>query len=134
MVTKHILLIEPDVVLGKTIASALSGAGYVVHQCRTAQEAVSIADTTNFDLVICELLLVSHSGIEFLYEFRSYVDWQDIPVIIFSVVPPTEFNTSRDVLINELLVKEYFYKPNTSISQLIHYIDSLFAVSVDEAV
>lgn len=120
-----ILLIEPDVVLARSINSALSGSGYVVSACYTAQEAVNLADSVNFDLVISELLLVGHSGLEFLYEFRSYADWQRTPVIIFSIVPPTEFAGSRDGLFSQLGVSAYLYKPNTSLSQLMSCIESV---------
>lgn len=117
-----ILLVEPDHILATTYAEALLGAGHHVVAAATAQTAIQAADALMPDLVILELQLVEHSGIEFLYEFRSYVDWQVIPVIIQTHVPPTEFNGSRQLLKTELGVQAYLYKPHTSLRELVAHV------------
>lgn len=114
-----ILLIEPDAVLAKTYGQALQAAGHEVTICAGAQTGVLAADHAQPDLVILELQLVEHSGIEFLYEFRSYVDWQAIPVILHTQVPQNEFAGSLDLLKNELNVGAYLYKPQTKLKDLI---------------
>jgi DNA-binding response OmpR family regulator len=115
----HILLIEPDRVLATTYARALAAAGHQVQAAATAQQAISAADSRRPDLVLLELQLVEHSGIEFLYEFRSYPDWQTIPLIIHSQVPPAEFSDSWQLLHAELGVRGYLYKPQTSLRRLL---------------
>ena len=117
-----LLLVEPDRVLAKTYAEALLGAGHHVVAAATAQGAIQAADALVPDLVILELQLVEHSGIEFLYEFRSYVDWQDKPVIIQTHVPPAEFGGSRQLLKTELGVGAYLYKPHTSLRELLAHV------------
>jgi DNA-binding response OmpR family regulator len=114
-----ILLVEPDVLLGRTYADALEQAGHKVIIAPTAQRAVFAADKIKPDLVILEIQLVSHSGIEFLYEFRSYHDWKRIPVLILSQVPPGEFAGSRELLREQLGVVAYHYKPQTSLAKLL---------------
>jgi two-component system phosphate regulon response regulator PhoB len=114
-----ILLIEPDRLLAETYFLALDQAGHRVMACAGAQTAVLVADRQRPDLVILELQLVEHSGIEFLYELRSYPEWQDIPVIVHSLVPPAEFRSSRRLLEEDLGVKAYLYKPRTSLRQLL---------------
>src|SRR5665213_608152 len=115
----QILLVEPDRLLAETYSQALTGAGHKVMIAPGAQAAISAADTARPDLVILELQLVEHSGIEFLYEFRSYPEWQDIPVLIHSGVPAGEFTDSWQIMGQELGVDVYLYKPRTSLSQLI---------------
>jgi DNA-binding response OmpR family regulator len=115
----RILLIEPDRVLAESYVQALIHAGHEVQAAGGAQAAVMSADAILPDLVILELQLVEHSGIEFLYEFRSYADWQDVPVIIHSQVPPAEFADNRQLLRGELGVKTYLYKPRTSLAELL---------------
>lgn len=122
---KLVLLVEPDVVLGEIYAKALKSRAYIVKHVTGAQEAVIAADDSRPDLVICELQLVGHSGIEFLYEFRSYSDWQDIPVIVLSSVPPLEFNGSRNGLKEQLGVDIYLYKPSTSITEMLRVVDEI---------
>jgi DNA-binding response OmpR family regulator len=114
----QILLIEPDRVLAETYRQALLGAGHRVVCCASAQAGIISADQHRPDIIVLELQLVEHSGIEFLYELRSYPDWQDIPAIIHSHVPPSEFTTSRQLLRGQLGVKTYLYKPNASLRDL----------------
>jgi DNA-binding response OmpR family regulator len=126
----QILLVEPDYKLARIYKKALEEHGHTVDLANTAQTGVMSADNQKPDLVILELQLVEHSGIEFLYEFRSYNEWQGIPVIVHSQVPPGEFNGSWQVLTDELGVQEYMYKPKTSLKQLTNKIDALLAVKV----
>lgn len=116
--SSRILLIEPDHLLGESVANGLGDNGWLVQRAYTAQEALNIADQNVLDLVICELQLVDHSGIEFLYEFKSYPEWQAIPVIIYSIVPPSEFSRHLTGLQNHLGVAAYLYKPRTTLRQL----------------
>src|SRR6267142_5468877 len=113
-----ILLIEPDRVLADTYRQALTADGHQVTTVSGAQAAISAADDAKPDLVVLELQLVEHSGIEFLYEFRSYTDWQTVPVIVQTQVPPGEFQDSWPLLQQELGVQVYLYKPQTSLKRL----------------
>lgn len=117
-----VLIIEPDKILAQTYAIALHAAGHQPVCCTNAQQAIFAADAQTPDVVLLELQLVRHSGIEFLYEFRSYSEWQNIPVIIHSQVPPTEFIDNYDMLKEELGVVDYLYKPHTSLTKLAAHI------------
>src|SRR5438309_2019280 len=104
---KNILLVEPDYILARIYSQALNRAGYKVTLASNAQMAITLADKKQPDLVILELQLIEHSGIEFLYEFRSYQEWQAIPVIINSHVPPGEFSLSWSILKEDLAISNY---------------------------
>jgi DNA-binding response OmpR family regulator len=114
----NILLIEPDRLLAETYAAALKSQGHELAVCATAQSGIFAADEKKPDLVIVELQLVEHSGIEFLYEFRSYSEWQNVPVIVLSVVPKSEFSGSWELLTNQLGISDYLYKPDTPLKKL----------------
>jgi DNA-binding response OmpR family regulator len=126
----RILLLEPDKLLANTYLKALQAAGYEVDVCHAAQSAIHSADKVKPDIVIVELQLVSHSGIEFLYEFRSYADWQDVPIIILTNVPVNEFVSCEQLLMNEMNVKLYLYKPHTSLRKLLQSINELTSANV----
>lgn len=115
----QILLIEPDRILAESYVLALQAAGHEVQAAGSAQAAIMSADVIKPDVVVLELQLVEHSGIEFLYEFHSYPDWQNIPVLLQTGVPQSEFKDSWQLLQRELGVKEYLYKPRTSLKQLV---------------
>lgn len=119
----QILLIEPDRLLAENYVQVLQHSGHNVTAASSAQSAILAADQAHPQLVILELQLVEHSGIEFLYEFRSYPEWQNVPVILQSQVPPTEFSASAQLLKGELGVRAYLYKPHTSLSQLVSAIN-----------
>ncbi len=121
----QILLIEPDRVLAETYKKTFESAGHNVATASNAQSAITAADTVKPDVVLLELQLINHSGIEFLYEFRSYDDWRSVPVIILSNIPLAEFDGSHDLLVKELGVDTYFYKPTTSIKSLLSAINQL---------
>lgn len=123
-----ILLIEPDRVLAETYFQSLTAAGHTVVACAGAQAAILAADQTPPDLVVVELQLVEHSGIEFLYEFRSYPEWQAIPVVAHTQVPPAEFRGNSQLLQTELGVQTYLYKPRTTLRQLLRSINDLLPV------
>ncbi len=126
----NILLIEPDRLLAGTYRQVLQTAGHSVVMCASAQSAVFAADAIKPDLVILELQLIEHSGIEFLYEFRTYPEWQSIPVILHTNVPPKEFSGSWDMLKEQLGVAAYYYKPLTTLRTLMRAVNDVAAVPV----
>jgi DNA-binding response OmpR family regulator len=113
----RILLLEPDRVLAQQYTSFLVGEGYAVSWREDAQSGVIMADKYQPDLVIIELLLAGHSGIEFLYEFRSYADWRTVPALILSNVAKRDIGVP-DSTLSELGVGAYLYKPETTLGLL----------------
>lgn len=124
MGSMKILLIEPNYSLGWTYQQALNKAGHKVNWQRTASAAIAAADTDCPDAVILELQLAGHSGIEFLYEFRSYTDWQNIPVILHTMVGEEQFALQRHQF-DSLGITSFLYKPATSLRQLTRAISEV---------
>lgn len=114
----RVLLIEPDLPLATTYAAALRTGGCQVDHRAGAQAAVAAADAARPDVVVMELLLAGHNGLEFLYEFRSYADWQDIPIVLLTNVSPGELAVSRTALA-QLGISVHLYKPHASLGQLL---------------
>ena len=120
-----VLLVEPDKPLAQIYVNALQAAGHSVTARAGAQAAISAADEHKPDIVILELQLVQHSGAEFLYEFRSYADWLDVPIIVLTNIPAGDVAGSRSLLYNELGVKQYLYKPHTNLRMLVQSVNEL---------
>lgn len=118
---KHrILLIEADRILARNVSSYLNGRGYRVDWQVNPQSAIQSADTNPPDLIILDLLLAGRNGVEFLYEFRSYPDWQEVPVIIFSSVPESEIDS---VSFEHLDIKAFHYKLTAALNDLALSVD-----------
>jgi DNA-binding response OmpR family regulator len=113
----RILLLEPSHLLARQYQTVLKRAGHEVVWCRDGQSAIVAADANAPDLLVVELLLAGHSGLEFIYEFRTYSDWQHVPVIVLTGVPQSDFGADA-ALLNDLGVSAYLYKAETSLAQL----------------
>jgi len=113
----HVLLIEPNRVQAQTIGAALERDGHTVAHAVSAQAAVHHADEQTPDVVVLELQLPQHNGVEFLYEFRTYPEWLRVPVVLHTFVPIREL-TRAATLQTELGVVRMLYKPATSLAQL----------------
>jgi len=115
----HILLLEPNTVLAKTYTQALEHAGHSVAHATGAQAAVDAVDKRMPDMAIVELQLPGHSGIEFLHEFRSYVEWLHIPVVVNTSLSPARISLAKEPLQRDLGVLEVLYKPRTTLQDLV---------------
>ncbi len=118
MKSKSILLLEPDKSIATSVKDYLALNQYVTTQAHTAEEAIALADKGTYSCIVMELVLGAHSGIEFLHEFHSYGDLAKVPVIIF-----TSQLMQNNNAFNNLGVKEYLYKPNTSLLKLLESIN-----------
>jgi len=121
----YILVIEPNKILGQTYRDALIKQNYSVALVHSSQDAIGTCDKQTPDLIILELQLAMHNGVEFLYELRSYKDLQNVPVIIISNLPLTHKAISS-VLWNEVKIVAYHYKPLTRLVDLINSVDKVF--------
>ena len=115
----HVLLIEPNTVLAKTYTQALQHAGHSVAWVSGAQTAVDAADKKMPDVVILELQLPQHNGVEFLHEFRSYTEWANIPVVINTTLSPARMMLAKATLQRDLGVVDILYKPRTTLQDII---------------
>jgi DNA-binding response OmpR family regulator len=119
----NILIIEPDLVLGKTYKDYFGKRDYNVALCNDGQKAIDSIDKKQPDIIILELQLKAHNGYEFLYELRSYKEWFSIPVIINSLIPLFQTKLDTENLKN-LGVVEFLYKPTTSLDKLYNFIEN----------
>lgn len=117
----HILLIDHHKTTSKLLGSKLDNSD-IIDVAQNADLAINMAAENNYDLVIMEMSLEGHSGLEFLYEFKSYKDWIDIPIIVYSMLKlEPEVVNSRAW--QDLKIINYFYKPETSVDNLLSAIN-----------
>lgn len=116
----NVLVVEPDELLVKTYRRILNDSGYYVRSSTNAQDAIIDIDSTKPDVILVEIQLRLHNGIELLNEILSYPDLSEIPIIVLTYVPEASFSS----LLNDkqLKIVKYLHK-----SQATHQ-DILFAV------
>lgn len=122
-----ILLMEPDRLLAASYQAVLQRAGHQVQWQPDAQEAIRALDKQAFDLVILEIQLAGHNGVEFLHEMRSYPEWDDIPVLLHTMIRRDHAGLGRTYW-PQLGIAGYLYKPQTSLKQLTSQADQLIGV------
>ncbi|MBI4034444.1 response regulator [Candidatus Saccharibacteria bacterium] len=125
MVTK-ILLLEPDRGLANNLAKSLKRAGHSVQWQVEPQAAMDAADSNQPDLIILDLLLAGRSGAEFLYELRSYPEWQALPVVVYSHVAVNELGETA-ISLDDLGIAAFHHKPVTSLSELLASVEQILA-------
>jgi DNA-binding response OmpR family regulator len=81
MSSAHILLIDDDALLRRSLAYTLGRAGYQVTTAATAEDGLAIAQGENPDLVILDIALPGMDGLDALRHFR---DQMQIPVIFLT--------------------------------------------------
>jgi DNA-binding response OmpR family regulator len=119
-----ILLVEDDQFLSDLYLGVLVQAGYSTQVASDAQIAIDLLDEYGADLIILDLLLPGHNGIEVLQELQSHSDWQKIPVVILSSQPQTVLKLTTQQLADYGVVK-YLYKPHTIPETLLDEIKEL---------
>ncbi len=119
----RILLLETDKVVAANIGGLLEANGHKVDWQVDPQEAIISIDVQPVNLIITELILAGRSGVEFLYELRSYPDWQDLPVIIYTNVPAREVGLSAQGF-EHLKIKAYHHKPSASVDTLLRTVEA----------
>jgi CheY-like chemotaxis protein len=119
-----VLLIEPDRLIAANVSKALKRGGYTVNCQVDPQIALDIADKDAPDVIIVDLILAGHGGVEFLYEFRSYPDWQNVPIVVFSSLSAEELKQTLKGF-EHLNINAYHYKPTTALADLSRTIESV---------
>ena len=114
----HILILEPDHLLAGSLEHYFASANMTTSIHSDPQMAISSADRRRPDIVVAELQLAGRSGVEFLYEFRSYPDWQDLPAIIFINFHPEQMTEYAGVL-DELNIQTCLYKTTSGLPELL---------------
>lgn len=92
MVTKNILVVDPDEHIGKLVALLLGEEGYQVTTCFSLKEAVKLLTEFHFDLIITEAFNQNHTfefDPGFLQTFKLAAF--NTPIILFSTYAYTSF-------------------------------------------
>ena len=127
----YILFIEPDAVIAKNLKTYFSKYGHKVVCKNTAQASINEIDIKLPDIVVADLQLAKHSGIELMHELRSYPDWQDLPVVFYSSISLEDFG--GEFVAKQLTISAYVHKSTSTLAQLLSIVESVVkhkAVSV----
>lgn len=120
----RVLILETDRQLAKNISNFLILQGHQVDVYSDPQSAISAADTNCPDVVVLDLMLAGRSGIEFLFELRSYPEWQRIPVIVTGKLSNEELE-AYSLAFGQLNISGYLHKQTTPLADLAAMVQKL---------
>lgn len=125
----QVLLIEADQPLAATAQKFLQARGHAVKWHVDPQLAMDDVDSKLPDVIVLDLLLAGRSGVEFLYELRSYPDWQSLPVIVYSHISAGDLGSSASGF-EQLGISAFLYKPLASLAELNQSIEQILQPAV----
>jgi chemosensory pili system protein ChpA (sensor histidine kinase/response regulator) len=114
----NILLIEDELALQKTTATALKLNGHAVVGAETGVQALARLDEVSPDLVLLDLQMPDMDGWEFLRHFRARPGLSEVPVVVVSAAHRID-RSSLDV-------QAVFAKP-FDLDELLDAVDDLLA-------
>ena len=112
---KHILFIEDESALQKTLGEVLRENGYEVISALDGESGLKLAKTKKPDLILLDLILPKLSGFEVLKQLKKDEETKDIPVIVL-----TNLEGVGDVeKAMELGATTYLVKANYSLKEVV---------------
>jgi DNA-binding response OmpR family regulator len=85
--TMAILLVDDEPRLREALARSLSVRGHHVDQAATHEEAVNVATTRHYDLLLIDINLPDATGWDVLRDLKT--TGKEIPAIVISALPPS---------------------------------------------
>lgn len=93
-ITGHILVIDDEATLRKTLARIFQQAGFEVTTAETAEQGLAFLKTTRFDLVFTDLRMPGMQGLDALKHIHASAP--DLPVVLFTAQP--DINSAVEAL------------------------------------
>lgn len=118
---KKILVVEDDKFLVNVYRIKLSKAGYEVQIAYDGQQALTMLEAFQPDIILLDLILPIKDGFTFLKEARQMDKFKNIPVIIASNLGQNE-DVSKGL---SLGANDYLIKSDTTLDILLDKIKAL---------
>jgi two-component system response regulator RegX3 len=80
-VTERILVVDDEAAIRETVGYALRSEGYVVSDAADGEEALEVARSNGFDVLILDLMLPKLSGVEVCRRLRAE---SDVPILLLT--------------------------------------------------
>jgi two-component system response regulator RegX3 len=79
--TERILVVDDEAAIRETVGYALRGEGYEVSDAADGEEALEVARSNGFDVLILDLMLPKLSGVEVCRRLRAE---SDVPIVLLT--------------------------------------------------
>jgi CheY-like chemotaxis protein len=117
-------LVDDEVDAREALARYLRRAGHAVRCAGSGRQAIGILFHHTPDVVILDARMPEMDGVSFLETVRSYLRWQNLPVVLFTAYP--EGLHIRRAL--ELGVRKTLLKTNCDMQELLAHVEACAGV------
>lgn len=119
---KTILVIEDESLLQKVIELKLKNRNFNYLQAKSAEEALETLKEKKPDLIWLDILMPGMDGFTFLEKIRHKDKYQNLPVIIVSVVSSKE----KVEKASKLKIVDYIVKDKHKICDIVKRVENFF--------
>ncbi|MDD5750614.1 MAG: response regulator [Candidatus Pacebacteria bacterium] len=119
----HILLVEDEDFLIRTLEDNLTADGYAVSIARDGEDAIEKIGKKKPDIILLDILLPKKDGFYVLEEIKKNPKWKLIPVIVLS-------NLGENTIIKRAMeagADDYFVKSQHPIEEVIEKVKDYLA-------
>jgi DNA-binding response OmpR family regulator len=124
---KVVVMIEDDPVLRSAYQTILTREGFDVVAARDGLEGMKLAETTDPDLVLLDLLMPNFDGMEFLRQF-DHTKHPKAKIVVFSNMG----DPKQEKAALELGATNYLVKSEFSPKELVDFIQKLLSEPANE--
>lgn len=115
-----ILVVDDDIHATTLFRTLLTAKGYDAIIVNDSATAVEVADSTNPDLIILDLMMPEPNGYQVCRKLRTYSKFSNTPIVIFTAMGDKESkDAALDAGANEFLTKPF------RVEDLMHRIKEL---------
>ena len=93
----RILTVDDSATMRQMVSYTLSSAGHEVQEAASADEAIGIAQTQTFDLVIADVNMPGKTGIELVALLRAMPAFQFTPILMLTTESNAELKQAGKV-------------------------------------
>ena len=105
--SKTILMVEDFPVMQKFYKDALEKAGYRLDLAEDGMQALAKANTTEYDVILLDMLLPNMNGIEFLEKYQERPPQTKI-IILSDFSEPSRIERAKELGVTDYLVKSEY--------------------------
>lgn len=80
----NILAVDDSASMRQMVTFTLKGAGYDVEEASDGSEALTLAKSKKFDLILSDVNMPVMDGIEFVTELRTLAEYKFVPVLMLT--------------------------------------------------
>lgn len=102
---EHILVVDDEEMIRDLLCSALTQQSYICHEAANVDEALSILNEQDVDLVISDIMMPGRSGVELLRDLKTI----DSNIAVLMITGLSDMNTAMECI--HLGADDYITKP-----------------------